>query len=183
MRRIEFCSCLVGLLLAGMCGLQAQSKIPPPRFLTDEEAIRILLHRLAQGIRDQDSFLITDGCASEIAIDDSTTISKAQFEVKLKDAFVQAEDRRENPRFKELSPPKAGLTSTWDFGMEIDTVRILDEQTAVAETNIYFGVSEPDPKSDWPLGKKHREVIRFRKIGGEWRVKSVDKLIVFFESE
>ena len=177
MRRTGLCTCLLWLLLVGPASLGAQAKIPPPRYLTDEEQIRILLHRLREGIKCQDLLLITDGFASEIETDDSTFVTLAQAQESLQAAFANAEARREDPRFKALTPPGANLTSTWDFGMEIDTVRFLDARTAVAETRIYFGAAEPDTTAGWQFGRKRRETIRFQKISGEWRVNRVNNLI------
>ncbi len=77
MRRTGLGTCLLWLLLALLAGLSAQA-IPPPRYLTDEEQIRILLHRLREGIRQQDLLLITDGFAPEIETDDSTSVTLAQ---------------------------------------------------------------------------------------------------------
>lgn len=181
MGRIGTYACAIGLLLTVLPGLQAQTakrQIPPPRYLTDQEQIHILLHRLREGIKRQDLLLITDGFAAELEIGDSTVTLAAARE-QLRAAFAGAEARREDPRFKALTPPGANLTSTWDFGLEIDSVRFIDTHTAVAETRIYFSASEPDPASDWPLGKKERETIRFQKVGGEWRVKRINNFISF----
>lgn len=175
MRRVGLCTCLLWLLLTG---LSAQT-ISPPRYLTDEEQIRILLHRLREGIKRQDLLLITDGFASEIEIGDST-VTLAAARDRLRTAFANAESRREDSRFKELTPPGADLTSTWDFGLQIDTVRFLDERTAVAETRIYFAAAEPDTSAGWQFGRKHRETIRFQKVGGEWRVRRINQLLGIF---
>ena len=175
MGRIGNCACVIGLLLASLNSQTAERQIPPPRYLTDEEAIRILLYNIREGIRQQDLLLITDGFAAELEIGDSTVTLAAARE-QLRAAFAGAEARREDPRFKELTPPGPNLTGTWDFGMQIDSVRILDDRTAVAQTRIYFGVAEPDPESEWPLGRRQREAIRFEKIRGEWRVKGVNTL-------
>lgn len=176
MRRTEFCTCLLLLLLAGPVGLSAQT-IPPPRYLTDEEQIHILLHRLREGIKQQDLLLITDGFAAELEIGDSTTVTLTQVRDSLRAAFAGAEARREDPRFKALTPPGANLTSTWDFGLQIDSVRILDARTAVAETQVYFGAAEQDTTSDWQFGRKQRETIRFQKVGGEWRVQRIESIL------
>ena len=166
---------LLGLMLAA-ASLQAQTasrSIPPPRYLTDEEAIRILLHRMTQGIKQQDLLLMTDGLATEVFINDSTTVTRGQYEAMLRTAFNRAEVRRKSARFQELTPPGANLTGTWDFTLEIDTVRILADGIAEAKGWAYFAAREPDPGSDWPLGVKQTVTIRFQKIGGEWRMKRV----------
>ncbi|UCH64016.1 MAG: hypothetical protein JSU77_06185 [Fidelibacterota bacterium] len=180
MGRIGAYACAIGLLLTILPGLQAQSgtrQIPPPRYLTDEEAIRILLHNIREGIRRQDLLLIIDGFASEVEIGDSTTVTLAQVRDSLRTAFAGAEARREDPRFQALTPPGVELTSTWDFGLQIDSVRFLDDRTAVAETQVYFGAAEQDTTAGWQFGRKRRETIHFEKVSGEWRVKSIDELL------
>lgn len=180
MRRVRPGIVLLGIILASatLQGQSARRSIPPPRYLTDEEAIRVLLHRLSQGIRQQDLLLMTDGLASVVSIDDTTTATKGQYGAMLRTAFDGAEARRETARFQRLTPPGANLTSTWDFGLEIDVVRILADGTAEAEAWVYFATAEPDPASDWPLGRKQKVTIRFQKIGGEWRMIRMHSILV-----
>ncbi|MCH7573545.1 MAG: hypothetical protein IIA59_00295 [Candidatus Marinimicrobia bacterium] len=175
---------LLGIMLAA-ASLQAQTasrSIPPPRYLTDEESLRILLHRMTQGIKQQDLFLMTDGLASVVFIDDSTTATRGQYETMLRTAFDGAESRRKSARFQELTPPGANLTGTWDFTLEIDTVRILADGTAEANAWIYFATAEPDPSSEWPLGVKRKVTVRFQKVGGEWRIFRMHALLAFISS-
>jgi hypothetical protein len=69
------------------------------------------------------------------------------------------------------------LTGTWDFDLEIDTLRILNDHIAQVKAWIYFGASPPDSTSNWQFGKKHRENIMFRKVDGTWRIKRISKLL------
>lgn len=162
-------------LIIGFTSLLAQS-YPPPKPLTDEEQIRSILHKIEQGIKQQNILKITDGIARVYQHGDSTS-TRFLLMRRLTAIFNQAQNRWDDSLFQVVTPPGADLTSTWDFEMEIDTIRVLNDQIAQAKTWIYFSASEPDSTTDWQFGKKHRENIIFRKINGEWRVKKVDKLL------
>ncbi len=163
------------MLVLLLPALAAAQSIPPPRYLTDEEQIRIILQRIEQGIKDQDILAITDGFARVYNIDGTPTARFLLWE-QLRDAFDRTEARREDSLFQALTPPQADLTSTWDFELEIDTVQVLGGGQALAHTWIYLGAAQPDSTSEWRFGRKQRENIRFQKIDGEWRVVHLTRL-------
>lgn len=156
-------------------GLRAQS-FPPPKPLTDEQQIRLILHKIEQGIKHQDILQISDGFARVYQSGDSTS---ARFLLwgKLRRIFEGSQQRWDDSLFQALTPMGGIATGTWDFEMEIDTLRILNDHTAQVKAWIYFGASLPDTGSEWKFGKKHRENIIFKRIDGQWRVKKVDKLL------
>jgi len=168
------------MFFSGMTNLAGQS-FPPPKPLSDEAQIRIILNNLEQGIKEQNILKITDGIARVYQHGDSTS---ARFLLwgRLRTIFDHSQNRWDDSLFLALTPPGANLTGTWDFEMEVDTIRVLNDQIARAETWIYFSASEPDSASAWRFGIKHRENIMFRKIDGEWRVKKVGKLIRILNS-
>ena len=51
--------------------------------------------------------------------------------------------------------------------------------TAEAKAWTYFAAAEPDPGSEWPLGRKRQVTIRFQKTGGEWRISKIGSLFDF----
>lgn len=167
------------IIVFSMTTLVAQS-IPPPKYLTDEEQIHILLHRIEQGIKDQDILAITDCFARVYNIGDTTTARFLLWE-RLQGTFRGAERRRDDSLFQKLTPAGTHLTSTWDFEMEIDTLRILDDRHALAKVRIFLGAAAPDSKSAWEFGKKETETIILEKINNEWRIKRVHELIRLIE--
>ena len=166
---------IICFLMIGSTGLQAQS-FPPPKPLTDEEQIRIILHNIEQGIKQQNRLKIVDTFARDFNHGDSTS-SRHILWRRLRVAFEASQERWQDSLFQTLTPAGTGLTGTWDFELEIDTLRILNDHIAQVRTWIYFGASPPDSTSNWQFGKKHRENIMFRKIDGKWRIKRVDKLL------
>ena len=166
---------IIGFLALGFANLQAQA-FPPPKPLTDEEQIRIILQDIVQGIKQQNRLQIVNDFSGSFNHGDSTS-SRHMLWKRLRLIFEASQARWQDSLFQTLTPPGAGLTGTWDFELEVDTLRILNDQTAQVKAWIYFGASPPDSSGSWPFGKKHRENIMFRKIDGEWRVKRVNKLL------
>lgn len=166
---------IIGFLAMGFINLQAQA-FPPPKPLTDEEQIRIILQDIEQGIKEQNRLKIVDRFTRDFNHEDSTS-SRHILWKRLRVVFETSQGRWQDSLFQTLTPPGAGLTGTWDFELEVDTLRILNDQTAQVKAWIYFGASPTDSSSNWPFGKKYRENIMFRKIDGEWRVKRVNKLL------
>ncbi len=166
---------IICFLVIGSTGLEAQS-FPPPKPLTDEEQIRIILHNIEQGIKQQNRLKIVDSFSQNFNHGDSTS-SRHILWRRLRMVFENSQERWQDSLFQTITPMESGQTGTWDFELEIDTLRILNDHIAQVKAWIYFGASPPDSTSNWPFGKKHRENIMFRKIDGEWRVKKVEKLI------
>ncbi|NQT66369.1 MAG: hypothetical protein HQ569_02185 [Actinobacteria bacterium] len=149
---------------------------PLPKPLTDEEQIRVIINNIEQGIREQSVLKTTDGFARVFQIGDTTTARFLLWE-KLRSIFENSQHRFDDSLF-QLITPTGDFTGTWDFEMEIDTIRILNPHIAIAKTWIYFGAAPADTTSNWHFGKKHRENFVFRKEENcEWRLKKVNKLM------
>ena len=168
-------------IVTGFSHLAAQD-YPPAKPLTDEMQIRLNLQKIEQGIKEQNLIKITDGFANEVESNGKLLNRKALSE-KFKTTFNSYKNRKDDPAFIKRKPPRASLTTTWDFEIDIDDIKFLNGSTALAKTWIYFVSAEPDTTNKkWKFGKKYRENIRFQKVYGEWRVKKIEKLSKVFEN-
>lgn len=152
----------------------AQS-LPAPKPLSDEEQIRLLLIDLEQGIKCQNLLRLMRGFSESLEYGDST-VTRGDLKARFQSMFNMSNQRREDSLFQALTPVEGDLTGTWDFELEIDTLRFFNDHAAQVKAWVYFGASPPDTTSDWQFGKRHRENIMVSKIGEEWRMKKVDKL-------
>ncbi len=161
------------LFLLGFQKIEAQS-IPPSKPLTDEVQIRLVLHKIEQGIKEQNVLKVTDGFAKEVE-SNGKTINRKTLSDEFKNTFNSYQTRKDDPSFIKLKPPRISLTTTWDFEMDIDEIKFLNDNTALAKTWIYFAAAEPDTTNKkWKFGKKRRNNFMFRKVKEEWRIRGLD---------
>ena len=173
MKKVFF-SCVILLI---HFQLTYSQNFPLPKPLAEEEQIRVILNNIEQGIKEQNILKITDGFSRVIQIGDTTTARFLLWE-KLNDIFEHSQNRFNDSLFQFITPPDGEFTGTWDFEMEIDIIKVLNLNKALAKTWIYFGAAPADTTKDWHFGKKHRENLIFRKEdNGEWRMKKLNKLM------
>ncbi|MBC8344687.1 MAG: hypothetical protein ISR82_08525 [Candidatus Marinimicrobia bacterium] len=162
-------------IITGFSHLAAQD-FPPAKPLTDEMQICLVLQKIEQGIKEQNLIKITDGFANEVESNGKSLNRKALTD-KFKTTFNSYKNRKDEPEFIKRKPPRASLTTTWDFEMDIDEIKFINDSTALAKTWIYF-TSDPLVKEDnkSKKNKKRRNNILFQKVKGEWRVKSGNRI-------
>lgn len=169
------------LIFTGLSHLSAQD-FPPSKPLTDEMQIRLVLQKIEQGIKEQNLIKITDGFANEVESNGKSLNRKALSD-EFKNTLNSYQTRKDDPTFSKRKPPKASLTTTWDFEMDIDEIKFLNDSTTLAKTLIYFtsdSLVKEDNKSK--KNKKRRNNLMFRKEKGEWRVKNIEKFLDIFEN-
>jgi hypothetical protein len=151
----------------------AQS-FPPPKPLTEEEQIRLVITDLEQSLRSRNMLRLLSCFADPLQYGENgdSTADRHQLRGFFQQVFAQAENRWNDSLFQLLTPPGNNLSPTWDFHIDIDTVRILNAHTAQVKTRVYFAAAAPDSTGDWHFGRKHRE-----NIDGEWRTKKVKKFL------
>ena len=165
------------LLLTIPFSFLSSRDFPKPKPLTDEEQIRVILNNIEQGIKEQNILKVTDGFSRVFQIGDTTTARFLLWE-RLRNIFENSQQRFDDSLFQLITPPNGNFTGTWDFEMEIDTIKILNPHVAIAKTWIYFGAAPADTTSGWHFGKKHRENFIFKKDeNGEWRLKKISGLL------
>lgn len=164
-------------IITGFSHLIAQD-FPPAKPLTDEMQIRLVLQKIEQGIREQNLVKITDGFANEVQ-SNGKTINRKALSNEFKNTFNNYQTRKDDPKFIKRKPPRVSLTTTWDFEMDIDAIKFINDSTALAKTWIYFAAAKPDTTdTKWQFGKKRGNNIMFRKVKEEWRVKKEENLLI-----
>lgn len=168
----------LGILILLVAPTIYGQNFPQPRPLTDEEEIQLLLINIEQGIKEQNILKITDGFDRVYEIGDTITARYLLWD-RLQSSFRNSQNRLKDSLFQLITPKKANISYTWDFELEIDTIRVLNDNSAKAVTKMFFSAYVPDSSSGEHYRKKQKEIIMFNKVDGEWRIKKVDKLMRF----
>lgn len=178
-RLFQICSVV---LLLGTISLPAQ-ELPPPRPLSDTAQIRLIIQQIEQGVKQQDVLQITDHFARTFQRGNSTMARHSLWDT-LSAKFSQADRRQNDSTFQTITPRGLqGLTSTWDYGITIDTVRILNNENAIAKIRVTFLASKSDSlvRSEDSI-RNRAQIIHFGKVENEWKINQVNSLFKIVEN-
>jgi len=166
-RLFQICSVV---LLLGTISLTAQ-ELPPPRPLSDTAQIRLIIQQIEQGVKQQDILQITDHFARTFQRGNRTMARHSLWDT-LSAKFSQANRRQSDSTFQAMTPRGLqGLTSTWDYNINLDTLRFLNDKNAIVKiTFTTLGAqSESADILGGGLGNGSHKV-HFHKTGNEWRI-------------
>lgn len=170
MMRISF----VILMFCLALGLRAQ-ELPQPRPLSDTEQIRMIVQQIEQGVKQQDILQITDHFARTFQHGNQPMARFSLWDT-LQSRFLQAEGRWQDSVFQAVTPASANLTSTWDYSLEIDTIRFVGNDQAVVHAGVHWEGSGQESLNHPFSGHARPEVILLQKFNDEWRVKNINKI-------
>lgn len=145
---------------------------PPPREITDEEQIYLIINDLEQGIKTQDLGQIMNCFADPVLVADSTWMTGEQLETEFQTIFNLTDERWSDSTFVELTPP--GITSsTWDFEVEVDSVYYTDVYAQIYLLVFYQTVVEEEETDQNAL-------IILQNIEEGWFISSLQNFLYIF---